>query len=203
MLTFYIISGVVGLALIVMSLFGGEGHGHDHDISNGHGVDVSHPEAAQPGDSHGTEGAGPWIPFFSIRFWTYFFGAFGLCGVLLSLLIKTPEPMAAMMSGGTGLVIGLIVSYSMRLLQKSNLDSSVSPAELMGKEAQVVVALRPGQIGRVRLSVKGEILELLATCDEPISMEMGSFAVIVDMDGDRVKVVSRETVYGNAETLNA
>ena len=101
------------------------------------------------------------------------------------------------------LLVGLLVAYGMRALSKQDLDSSVSHKELMGKEAQVLVAIRPGQLGRVRLSVKGEIIDVIAQSDEADAIEAGASAIIVDMEGDRVKVVSRESVFGSTQSLNA
>lgn len=201
MLNFYIVAGLVGGLLILVSLFGAS-HGHDGDghvefDAHGHESGSDHVGAHDGGHD------GPWIPFFSVRFWTYFMMAFGLCGLLLSRWIGTPEPIAAYMSGGTGLLVGLMVSYGMRALSRQDLDSSVSHKELMGKEAQVLVAIRPGQMGRVRLSLKGEILDVLAVGDDTTSIEAGEAAIIVDMEGDRVKVVSRESVFGSTQTLNA
>lgn len=194
MLTFYIVAGLVGGLLVLFSVFAG-GHGHDGD---------SHIEVGHAGDTHdhGIDHDGPWIPFFSVRFWTYFAMSFGLCGLLLGQVVRTPEPMAGYFATGTGLIVGLLVSYGMRVLSRQDVDSSVSHKELMGKEAQVLVAIRPGQLGRVRLSIKGEVLDVLAQGDETTSIEAGDYAIIVDMDGDRVKVVSRESVFGLPQTLS-
>lgn len=201
MLTFYIVAAIVGGLLVLVSVFSGahSDHGHefggDHHFEAGHGAD---------GHDHGAhDGDGPWIPFFSVRFWTYFAMTFGLCGILLQLIVKTPEPTAAILSGTTGLIVGLLVAYGMRVLSRTDLDSSISPKDLLGKEAQVLVAIRPGQLGRIRVASRGEVLDLLASSDDPNAMEAGSFAVIVDLDGDRVKVVSRESVFGNPQSLNA
>lgn len=189
MLTIYIIAAVVGGVLVVLSLFGGH---HESDAS----TDVSHDS------DHGADhGDGPWVPFLSLRFWTYFATVFGLSGLVLSQISKTPEPMAVSIAAVAGLAVGLIVSYTMRALSRTDLDSSINPADMMGLEVQVLVAVRPGQAGRVRLTLKGEIIDVLATTDGDEAMEAGSRAVIVDLDGDRVKVVSRDSIFGSPQSL--
>lgn len=191
MLTLYIVSLVVGGALVVLSLFGGDSHhGGDHDFHAGADHDADHGDGSQD----------VWIPFFSLRFWTYFAMTFGAAGLILTFLVKTAEPTAGMFAGATGLITGLLVSFGMRMLSKSDIDSSIKSSEMMGKEAQVVVAIRPGQLGRVRISVKGEVLELLASSDDVDALEAGATAVIVEMDGDRVKVVGRKAIYGSDQS---
>jgi membrane protein implicated in regulation of membrane protease activity len=198
MLTFYIIAAIVALALVVMGLFGGD-HGHeaDHDVHF-----EAHAEADASAEVHaGHEapgGEGPWIPFLSFRFWTYGLAAFGLVGLALTFLAKVGEPLTAMLAGGTGLLSGFGAALAMRMLSKNDFDSSVRPNDMISQDGLVVVAIRPGQIGRIRLKVKGEILEVLAVSDEVQAIEAGSNAVVVAMSGDKVKVVSRESIYGSA-----
>lgn len=191
MLTTYIVSALVGGLLIIMSVLGGIHHGDSDFHADGHTVDHGHDNS----DAH----EGPWIPFFSVRFWTYFATTFGICGLLLGQLVKTPEPTAAMLSGGAGLVVGLLVAYGMRALSRTDTDSSIAPKDLMGREAMVVVAIRGRDPGRVRVSVKGEILELLATSEEDFDLEAGSRALVVDMEGDKVKVMSYDTALEQLE----
>lgn len=192
MLSTYIVAALVGGLLIVLSVVGGIHHGDSDVGADGHdGIDHGHDGV----DAH----EGPWIPFFSVRFWTYFASTFGICGLLLSLLVKTPEPTSALLSGGAGLIVGLLVAYGMRALSRTDTDSSIAPKDLMGREATVVVAIRGRDPGRVRVSVKGEILELLATCEEDFDLEAGSRALVVDMEGDKVKVMSYDTALEQLE----
>jgi|CXWL01.1.fsa_nt_gi membrane protein implicated in regulation of membrane protease activity len=193
MLSIYIAAAAIGGILALVGAFAGD-HGHEHQFG-GDGHEIGH--------DHDSGHADVWIPFFSVRFWTYFAMAFGLSGVLLSTVAKQVEPLVAILSSATALLLGLAVSYTIRALSRTEHTSTVTEKDLVGTEGQVMVAIRDGQLGRIRITVKGEILDLLASCAEPKSIEAGEFVVVVDLDGDRVRVVSRESAFGSSESLNA
>src|SRR5690349_10121353 len=105
MLTVYIVSAVVAGVLVLLSLLGiGHEVGHDLNFEVAHEVDH---------DADHGDGAGLWMPFFSMRFYTYFFAAFGTTGLLLHFLTTTPSMIALWISVGVGLFSGLSVSLLM------------------------------------------------------------------------------------------
>ncbi len=186
MLALYVMAAVVGGALVLLTLFGHGDHGADahHEIdAGGH---VGH-------DGHDGEA---WLPFLSVRFWTYFALAFGGCGLLLSNFGSTREPTTALLALVPGLVTGLGVTYAVRFLRKQEVDSSVGEQDLLGVLAKVSVPIHDGQLGRVRCSVKGEILEILARAQEPLALEAGTEVAIVEMEGGTAIVVPKESIYG-------
>jgi membrane protein implicated in regulation of membrane protease activity len=193
MLSIYIAAAAIGGVLALVGAFAGD-HGHEHSFG-GDGHEIGH--------DHDSGHSDVWIPFFSVRFWTYFAMAFGLSGLLLSTVVKQTEPTVAILASSTALLLGLAVSYTVRALSRTEHTSTVTERDIVGIEGQVMVAIREGQLGRIRVTVKGEILDLLASSAEPKSIEAGDFVVIVDLDGDRVKVVSRESAFGSPESLNA
>ncbi|MCO5295253.1 MAG: hypothetical protein M9921_00180 [Fimbriimonadaceae bacterium] len=199
MLTLYIVTAIVGGAMVLVSaLMGGHDADTDHDFT--HDADV-HVEVDSDTDSdagadHGGDHAGPWLPFFSLRFWTYLLAAFGLTGVLLTWLTDTPQPTVLTWSIAMGLVVGLAVSYLMLVLKRIGVDSSISSSDMLGIEARVTVPIRGALMGRVRCNVKGEALDVFATSDEDRVFEEGQSVVIVEMVGDKARVVSREDVFG-------
>jgi membrane protein implicated in regulation of membrane protease activity len=195
MLTFYIIAAIVGGGLVIVSaLFGGEtDHSVEHDAPGDLGssdVDVHHGH-----DFHMSEVL-HWVPFLSLRFWTYFLMSFGLIGVILRLATDVPEPMTAWLAAGSGFAIGLSAMVLLRLAAKMEGDSSTRTEDLLGVQAKVVVTVRPDQMGKVRCRVKGDTLEFLALAHEEQTMEPGEDVVIVAIENDRARVVPLASIYG-------
>jgi membrane protein implicated in regulation of membrane protease activity len=192
MFSLYVICAVLGGILIVLSLMGHGDHGHDlsHDLS--HDADHDH-----------DFGSTVWAPFFSLRFWTYFATGIGLTGLALTYFSPLREPMVGILSAATGVLSGLMTVALMGLMRRSESDSSVQSKDLSGVEADVLVPIRPGQIGKIRCRIKGELLDLLASSDENQDFPVGAQVVIVEFEGDRVKVISRATLMGDEQVVNA
>jgi membrane protein implicated in regulation of membrane protease activity len=210
MLAVYIITAIVGGGLIILSALGG-GHDHSfegqgdvdfggHDVDmGGHDVDVSHGgDVDQAGDAgHGgdTTGGLPWMPFLSLRFWTYFCAVFGVVGVLLTYMGHTPEPAVGIYAGSSGLLTGLAVAIIMRLLRLSDSDSTARANDMLGTIAKVQVALRGEQPGRIRVCVKGDLVDVLALTQDGSTVEAGEEVVVIGVEGDRVTVVPRSEIF--------
>jgi membrane protein implicated in regulation of membrane protease activity len=190
MLTVYIICAIVGGGLILVTAFtGGGDHDAGHDI--GHDADVGHDVSHDSGH----DGAdGPWLPFFSVRFWTYLIGVFGSVGLLLTLLSDSREPTTALLSAGTGLLSGLVAATLVRWLSTHESDSTAREADFLGQRARVTVPIRENQLGRIRTTVKGELLDILATAEEPKALAEGSEVVIIGMENGRATVMPLDTL---------
>jgi len=194
MLTVYVFCAVIGGGLIVLSLFGGDhDHGGDfgHDIGHDVGHDVGH-DAGSDHDAGHIEG--PWLLFFSLRFWTYLIAVFGVLGLLLTLFTDSKEPLNAIVSGVSGFASGLVASFAVRWLRSHEADSTTREKDLLGVRARVTVPLRDGQLGRVRVTVKGELIDLMATAEEPLALPEGSEVVIVGMENGRATVMPLDTL---------
>ncbi len=179
MLLIYIVSTIVAGVLILLSVFGAD---HDHDTDTDHDLSI--------------EGsADVWLPFFSLRFYTYFFAGFGSTGLLISLLTKTPALLTGILAAGVGLVCGLMISYMMRLLRRSETTTSAKDKDVLGKEATVLVTIRGNSPGRIRCSVKGDIIDFLAIADHETPIEPGSKVVVVAMENGRAQVVLTQTIF--------
>lgn len=186
MLTLYIISAIAGGVLVLVSAFLGD---HDHDMD--HDSDV-HVEA----EGHDSDHEGPWLPFFSLRFWTYLAAAFGFTGLLLTWLTDLNSGSTLLWSLATGLFVGLAVSLLMNQLRRMGADSSVQTSDLLGLEARVTAPIRGTTLGKVRCNVKGEQLDVLASTDMDRVFEDGETVVIVEMIDGRARVLPREDVFG-------
>ena len=191
MLTLYIITAIVGGAMVLISALAG---GHDADADVDH--DFDHDTDVDQDAGHDVDHGGTWLPFFSMRFWTFLLATFGVTGTALSLMSDTPSATVLAWSIALGLIMGLAVSFLMRALKLASANSSVSQSDLLGMEAFVTVPIRGGLMGRVRCNVKGEDLDLHATTDEESILGEGEKVVIVEMADGKARVIPREDVFG-------
>lgn len=176
MLLVYIVSTIVAGALLLLSLFGAD-HDADHEIA------------------HDSEG-GHWLPFFSLRFYTYFFAGFGTTGLLLHYLTDTNAVVGAWIAGAIGLAAGLSVSILVRILRVTETSGSAKEKDLLGKEAKVLVAIRGMTPGRIRCSVRGDLIDYLAVSESNDAIEAGESVVVVGMENGRAQVVPRASIFG-------
>jgi len=202
MLSLYIVCSVIGLALVVMSAFAGH---HDfsfgaHDVQLDHGgsdLQLGHDVHVDQGGGsaeHAGEG-GAWLPFFSLRFWTYLCAGFGFTGLLLTLFTHTQPQIAIWLSVGTGLACGLMVAYIYRICQVASTDSTTHEKDILGAQAKVLVAIRDGQPGRVRCCVKGDWVDFVALSNDGTELLVGDEAVIVAMENGKAMVIPKSAIF--------
>jgi hypothetical protein len=186
-------------------------HDHDHDLA-GHDGAGDHPVglgkeltlgakdlgAAHQGDAlHDAaltmQQAAPLAPRFrpllSLRFWTYALTAFGLAGALCRLL-SVPfflELPAALL---LGLTVGLSAAFAIHSLKVSTVSTDQNLKSLVGGEATVVLPVSAGQLGKVRMRLGDQDVELTATTREETPIPRGTTAFVIAMNGERVEVAS-------------
>ncbi|MBS1713587.1 MAG: NfeD family protein [Armatimonadetes bacterium] len=197
MLAAYIVAAIVGVGLIVFSAL--EGLGANAEIGGGdlaNDVDASHgPIEAHDAGGHAdydplgesAEGA-VWLPFLSVRFWTYAVGTFGLLGTLLTLANVSREPLTAIVAVGTALLTGTIAAVAVRALSKMERTSSASETDFLGVAGKVTVPIRGSLPGKVRTSVKGDLIDLVAVSDDGGEILQGEEVVVIEIDGRQARV---------------
>jgi membrane protein implicated in regulation of membrane protease activity len=186
MLLVYAISAVVAGALVLLSAFGGDHHG-GHETS----IEVHH-------DGHDAF-EGTWIPFFSLRFYTYFFASFGLAGMLLSFLTATDPVVTAWLSAGVGVATGLTASFILRLLRLSETSGGALEQDVLGKEGLVLVPIRESLPGRIRCTIRGDVIDYLAVTEAPRVLQAGETVVVVGMENGRAQVLPVGDLFGETE----
>jgi len=159
MLTVYLAALAFGLVLIGASVFQGGAEGHDS--GDGHG------------DDHGGGDAdhGAFLTnLLSLRFWTYALGAFGMSGTALALLgLKTGVHLPVSLV--LGVVVGTGVAALFRSLGRGAATSPASTEAFLGSEGEVVLPLLPDGLGKIRLHVADQDVELPArTGGDPIAI---------------------------------
>ncbi|MET0412756.1 MAG: NfeD family protein [Polyangiaceae bacterium] len=172
----FIAALVFGAGALGVQLFmgGDSGHGdvggHDahpplHDGDGEHG-----------GGSHGGV-ASVALVVLSLRFWVFAAFAFGLTGSAIRMLGLAPPLLALLLALAAGLGSGALAVWVFRALARSESSSAVAPDDLIGQLGRVLVPLAPGATGKVRLDLRGQAVDMLATTDD-VSIAAGELVLV-------------------------
>lgn len=175
----YAAIGAVGFILLVGMLVVGDLFGGDHDLG-GHDVTVDH-----GGDAD--YGAGPSV--FSVRMMAAFLTAFGVGGVV-GRYYELSHPAASGVGVVCGFVMATLVYQFAKLLYSQQASSEIRMTSLVGKTAEVSVAIPPNGIGQVALTVAGERSEHIARSAEGGALPRGAEVVVTGLRGDSLVVAS-------------
>lgn len=209
-MTLYVFALVVGGVLLGASMFlgGGDadgdagdadldadhgdlgdgGHDHaDHGLGHGHHGDADHPgvDAAGAGDALGFL---LWSVV-SLRFWTFFLAFFGLTGLALDGFgLVPPGALGPSLAVGTGLLVAWSAMAVLRRLSTGSSSSHATERDYVGKTARVLVPVGPSGVGKVRVRVGGQDVDLLATTDDPAGFRRADEALVIEVDGTRARI---------------
>lgn len=165
-----------GFLFLLAMLFVGEIFGGDHDVG-AHDVSVEHGDA--------DHGGGPSV--FSARIMASFLTAFGVGG-LVARYYNLPHPAASGVGAASGLVLSGIVYQFAKFLHSQQASSNVRMADLVGRSAQVSVAIPEGGVGQIALSFGGERSEHIARSADGRALVRGVEVVVTGLRGDSVVV---------------
>ncbi len=204
----YGISLVAGGALVALSAIAGGGDSVDvdgdidgavdggidgnvdGDIDGGHDLDVAGHEVADISTTDVASGmvasgnlAPRWRPLKEVRFWTFFAAFFGLSGVLFQLfgtfaLVPLEVVTAVLLGSGSG----LMASYVMYAMSRRETNSMASLTDYNGATGKVLLPLGAGERGKVRLSVRGQIIDLPAIAGEGEELKKGEEILVTNYD---------------------
>lgn len=165
MLSVYLFFAIVGGALMLLSLWQGE---FDMDADG------------EPDFTWSD------IPFFSLRFWVFGGGMFGLTGLILTWSGRSfwTTFIGALV---TGLTTGWLLTLLIRRLRRHTPNSLITPDDLIGCTGTVELPIDPDQPGKVRLSLKGQQVEYPARSRTPVPW--GQTVVVVDVHDQWVEVI--------------
>lgn len=188
----YLASLVIGLGILLVQVaLGGRDGEHGLGHMTGHAGGAPADPAAghellkggHPGDD------GPLAVVLSFRFWIFALLGFGLSGSLLHFLSLAGTGAAALLAIATGIASGTFAGLVVRAVARSSASSSANLSEAVGREARVLVACARGRTGQVRIALRGQSVDLLASTDEE-SIARGEPVLIEDVR-DGVAQVSR------------
>lgn len=151
------------------------GHAHDHDVAHAH--DTGQPLGALA------------ATLLSLRFWTFALASFGMTGLLLTLF-GVASMVTLGLSVATGVGVGAGVTTLLRAISRDTVTSALDARSLRGRDAEVILAVGPSKLGKIRLVHNGQILELPATTREQRLLERAERVLVVDIAGGTADVTS-------------
>lgn len=188
MLTVYLAALILGLGTFAIQVFASaDADHHDGPLlgSGGHGDGFAHGDAVTHGDG-GAHGGAASI-FTSLRFYMFAAIGFGVVGAPVTALDASSPALTLAVALGTGLGIGVLAALGFRALGRGTLSSGAGQTELLGQVGRVLVACEKGRTGKVRLTVRGQIVDVAATTDE-LRLEPGSGIIVEEVHAARVHV---------------
>jgi membrane protein implicated in regulation of membrane protease activity len=170
----------VGFVFLLVMLFVGELFGHDHDLG-GHDGGIEH------GD--GDIGGGPSV--FSSRIMAAFVTAFGVGGVV-ARYYNLSHPASSGVGIATGAVMAGLVYQFAKILYSQQASSELQMTRIVGRSAEVTVAIPANGVGQVSLSVAGERTEHVARSTDGRAVARGTQVVVTALGGDAVVVDAKK-----------
>jgi membrane protein implicated in regulation of membrane protease activity len=183
----YVFSLVVGgVFLGVSALLGGHG---DADADGG---------GHEGGLHKDTGGETPtWMPFLNLQFWMFAFAFFGLTGTVVGGLGLAGDVVTAGLSAVMGLCAGLGASYAFHKLRHDPVESNVGVADFIGRNASVLLPVQRGQQGKVRVVVKGQLVDLVAATDDEQPIGPREEVLVIEMRETVAQVVRKTRAEGD------
>lgn len=162
MLWLYVAALVVGAGvLLIQALSGHDGHdSHDHDVDS---------------------------LVLSPRFWTFFALAFGLSGALLSMFALASMLSVLVLAGVSGLASGLLAALVIRALKAGQVSGVPSQHQAIGRVGEMLVPCEKGRVGKVRVALGGQTVDLLARAGDE-TMALGTRVIVEDIEGGIAQV---------------
>jgi hypothetical protein len=171
MIGLYVACMLFGIILIGVSLAGGHDGGHASPPmidTDGDGVPDAHPGgmdqafhtaadvAHKAGEAAAKAGSADplWLPFLSLRFWSFFAAVFGITGTAL-WLIGLPDILSALITIPFGVGMGYAVSTLFMKLRTDQVSGETDLKRFVGQEARVMLPILPNDIGKI--VIKGSI----------------------------------------------
>ena len=204
MLSAYVFALCFGSVLIAAGAFSGgsdSDHGGDHQgdadhgghLADAHGADdLDHDHGADAHDAthdavhaqaieRGSAG-GPWLPFLSLRFWTFGAASFGATGALLTAF-GVPEPFPAALSFVDGLLIGTLAAWVFRQLPRDRVSGATTFDRFAGLEARVLIPIPEDALGKIRVETAAGFVDLPARTGDHRGLTLGQRVLIASVSG--------------------
>jgi len=181
----YVFTLIAGGILLGASIVFGGG-GHDADV-NADGAGHAGAEDHAPGAF-----GGALAMLISLRFWTFFLAFFGLTGIVFTMFDLAPALITGLAAFLMGAASGVGASVIVKRLSSRDSNSASSSADYVGKTALVMVPVGKGQLGKVRLTLKGTTIDVLAATDEELDFATKDEVLIVEMDGTTARIARLE-----------
>jgi membrane-bound ClpP family serine protease len=88
-------------------------------------------------------------------------------------------------------VLGYGGSLLFRHLKSEGETSGVTAHDYVGAMGRTLVGIKGAQPGKVRVSIKGDTIDMIALSEGEKEIAMGEEIVVVGLEGDRVRVAPK------------
>ncbi|MDY7013991.1 MAG: NfeD-like protein [Cyanobacteriota bacterium] len=197
MLTLYILCAMVGGAFVILAAVAGL-DGPDFDLDFETDFELSAHPQVETADSIVPQKRAR-RPFWSLltqfKFWTFGNCFFGLTGLCLSFLRPTlPGGAIVAISLLVGAFFGTAIVVLLQRLHDNQANSIIRPNDLIGLLGIVEIPFDRNSKGKVRVSIKGINLDLIAFTESSRALNRGEQICIVGTENNKVWVVEREAL---------
>jgi membrane protein implicated in regulation of membrane protease activity len=168
----YAVALVVGGGVVLLQVLAGA----DHHIGTADGALDAHHAPTGPG-------------ILSTRFFTFAVFAFGLVGIALHVFRLATPTVSFAVAAASGIVAGLVAGLAFRALGYAGASGEAGFHEAKGQRARVLVPCARAHRGKIRARIKGQLVDMMATTDEP-QIAAGREVLIVDIKDDVAHVVT-------------
>ncbi len=173
----YVFSLVVGgVFLGVSALLGAK----DADAGHGDGGHDGAHDGGHDKDS-GADGDVAWLPWFSLQFWMFAMAFFGLTGTVLEGFGIAGTIVTAPTAIALGIGSGLAASYALHKLKHDKVESNVGASDFIGRNATVLLPVQKNQTGKIRVQVKGQLIDLVAVTDDVDPIVAKDEVLVIEM----------------------
>ena len=193
MLILYLAALIFGLGTFaVQLLFSSEASHHgggplELDSGDGHELVAAHALAGHAHAEHHVGAAGWASIFLSLRFYMFAAIGFGAVGAPVTGFGLSSPAWTLAVALATGLSVGVLASLAFRVIGRDTLSSGGGAAELVGQVGRVLLACEQGRQGKVRLNVRGQIVDYIATTDDA-RLGPGAVVIVQEVHAERVHV---------------
>jgi hypothetical protein len=168
----YAVALVVGGGIVLLQVLAGA----DHHIGTADASLDAHHAPTGPG-------------LLSTRSITFAVFAFGLVGTPLHAFGLASPTVVLAVAAASGVVAGLVAGLAFRALGHGGASGEAAFHEAKGQRARVLVPCARAQRGKIRARIKGQLVDMMATTDEP-QIAAGREVLIVDIHDDVAHVVT-------------
>jgi membrane protein implicated in regulation of membrane protease activity len=186
----YLAALVLGLGVLLLQFVmpGSEAGGAHAPEFGGHGDFDAHHALDHHAHADAHHGPGGAIAIFlSFRFWTFGLMSFGFVGTLLHYLGLASSVVTLGTAAAVGVLSGLSAALAMRAVSRSQTSSGGEADDAVGLIGRVLVAIERGKHGKVRVEVRGRLVDFIATSDDE-RLEGGESVIVVEVRGTTAHV---------------
>ncbi|MCC6214666.1 MAG: NfeD family protein [Polyangiaceae bacterium] len=189
-IVYLIALGLGGGVLALQALGSGEGdHGGEpgHAGELGHADQLGHGHGDAPGSHEGLLAGGFLASLLSLRFWAYALAAFGMVGTPLHYFGLAGPALTLALASAMALFAGGAAVLLFRALARAATTSGAEAGDAVGQVGRVRIALGKDRRGKVRVEVKGQTQDWIATTDDE-ALEEGETVLVEEVRGEAVHV---------------